>query len=172
MITRKKYAITEIRKAAQIYHITRNMVKTSRQTGIPRGTLQGWKDDARPEWCNEIDRVSAELDAELNAHYNQILEKSINEMKDRLERGDEHYDTKTGKIYRKRVNAGTLATMHGIVFDKQSLLRNQPKGQKPSKEDTEARLKEIAKQIQATADKLKNPQLEQEPDTDSGEVVH
>lgn len=122
---RNNYTPDDIQKAAQVFAVTGNMVKTSEMIGIPRTTLQDWKEN-KAEWVQETVRVRHEKMEELDAHYTEIVEQSVIEAKDRVQNGDEFFDPKTGKMYRKKMSGKDLAMVGGITFDKQRLLRGLP----------------------------------------------
>lgn len=122
---RNSYTPDDIQKAAQVFAVTGNMVKTSEMVGVPRTTLQDWKEN-KPEWVQETVRVRHEKLEELDAHFTEIVEQSVIEAKDRVQNGDEFLDPKTGKKYRKKMSGKDLAMVGGITFDKQRLLRGLP----------------------------------------------
>jgi hypothetical protein len=48
-VKRNSYSPGDVKKAAQVYAVTGNMVKASKMTGFQRTTLKYWKDN-KPEW--------------------------------------------------------------------------------------------------------------------------
>jgi hypothetical protein len=151
---RNSYTPDEIQKAAQVFAVTGNMIKTAEMVNIPRETLQYWKKN-KAEWVTEITRVHQEKLEELDSHYTEIVELTALEMKDRVLNGDEFVDSKTSEKYRKKMGGRDLAMVNGIIFDKQRLLRGQSTSnvQKSSAEDLK-RLAEIFEEI-ANNDKAK-----------------
>jgi len=143
---KRQYAPTEIAQAAQTYFISGSLVKTAEMTNIPRTTLQSWKDRGAEQWVQRYDEVRQEKRAELDSHYTAILDKSTAELRDRLDNGDEYYDAKTGQKYRKRISGRDLATINGICFDKQQLLRGLPTSS-TTKISLEDNLKRIAAEL-------------------------
>jgi hypothetical protein len=147
---RKIYTSDDIKKSAQIYFISGNMVKTSEITQVPRTTLQGWNEN-KLEWVQETVRVRHEILEELDAHFTQIIEQSVIEAKDRVQNGDEFFDPKTGKMYRKKMSGKDLATVGGISFDKQRLLRGLPTSNVQTSSDEQ--LKKLAEIFEEIAKK-------------------
>ena len=103
---RETYSPDDIRKAAQFYAVIGNFHKVSRQTGIPISTLFYWRDN-KGEWVETYNQVRTEKRDELDAHLGEVLDMSMEELVDRLQHGDEFYDAKEGRYYRKKVGAET-----------------------------------------------------------------
>ena len=149
---KRQYAPTEIMQAAQTYFITGSLVKTATTTNIPRTTLQSWKDRGNEQWVQRYDEVRQEKREELDSHYTEILDTSTAELRDRLENGDEFYDTKTGQKYRKKISGRDLAIINGTCFDKQQLLRGLP-----TSSTSKISLRDDLKRISAELEKHAGP---------------
>jgi fructose-specific phosphotransferase system component IIB len=147
---RNNYTPDDIQKAAQVFAVTGNMIKTAEMVNIPRETLQYWKKN-KAEWVQETTRVHQEKLEELDAHYTEIVELTALEVKDRVQNGDEFYDPKTGEMYRKKMSGRDLAMVNGIIFDKQRLLRGLPTSN--VQQSSAKHLEELAKIFEDIANK-------------------
>ena len=89
-----------------------NLQMAAKTVGIPYGTARRWKD--LPVW----ERIAAELQTqeaiELSPKLKKIVDKSLELVQDRLERGDFFYDQKTGKVERKPVS---IRDAHVVMKD-------------------------------------------------------
>ena len=142
---RETYSPDDIRKAAQVYAVVGNFTKVSKQIGVPVTTLLYWRDN-KDEWVTTYDKVRIEKRDELDAHFGEVLDMSMQGLADRLTFGDEFYDARAGKYYRKKVGARDLAIIAGVTFDKRQLLNNQPTSVK-SNVSVEERLKAVAEML-------------------------
>ncbi len=146
-VLKKQYSPMEIMQAAQIYFLTGSLTKTAEKTGISANTLQSWKDRGNEFWVQRYKEVQDEKREELDSHYTEIIEKSSAELKDRIEKGDEFYDAKTGKKYRKKISGRDLAIINGTCFDKRQLLRGLPTTGTSSLLPFKERLKLISEEL-------------------------
>jgi len=156
---RNSYTPDEIQKAAQVFAVTGNMIKTAEMVNIPRETLQYWKKN-KAEWVTEITRVHQEKLDELDAHYTEVVEQTALEIKDRVQNGDEFFDPKSGEIYRKKMSGRDLAMVNGIIFDKQRLLRGLSTSN--VQQSSEKHLEKLAKMFDEIANKDKAKVIEGE----------
>ena len=141
-----KYTDEDRRRAIVEYLVNGNMTKVAKSTGIPRTTLSEWKQTEW--WDNLVGEVRHEKEAEIQAQFSKIIEKSCEETLDRLENGDEVH-TKDG-IKRMKMKGRDLATVGGIIFDKLQLSLNRPtaissKSGEAHLVELQARFKQIAK---------------------------
>ena len=143
---KRSYGDADIMKAAQVYFVTGSTVETAKITKIPRSTIRNWKVQQHEQWVQALATVSQKKREELDREFTAVIEKSTAEMRDRLEHGDEFYDTKTGEKYRKKVSGRDLAIIAGTLFDKQRLLRGLPTSS-TSKISLEDDLKRIAAEL-------------------------
>ncbi len=77
-------------RAATVYAVTGNASRTSELTGIPSGTIRQWK--TQEWWPQIIDRIRAEHDDELDVKFTAIVDRTIEQIQDRIEKGDYIYD--------------------------------------------------------------------------------
>jgi len=118
-----KYDDSQRRHALGVFIVLGNFQATSKQTGVPRATLQDWS--KREWWLNLISAVRQEKADELDAQISNSIQKALDSVDGRLEQGDA-YITKSGEVAYKPVSARDSATVLGIMFDKRALMRNMP----------------------------------------------
>ena len=150
-----KYSDEDRRQVVVEYLITGNMKKVAKSTGIPETTLSDWK---QSEWWDGlVGEVRTEKDAEIQAQFSKIIEKSCEETLDRLENGDEVH-TKDG-IKRIKMRGKDVATVGGIVFDKLQLSLKRPTSISSTSDSLEYYTKlfqDIAAEVQANQTKQAN----------------
>ncbi len=99
--------------------------KASDITGIPATTIRTWH-DTKPEWWSQIEgRERDRFEKEQRSLLTKIREKSLVELSERLQHGDERVSTKGEKI-RVKVSARDVATIYGICTDKMRVLQGLP----------------------------------------------
>ena len=108
-------------KAATVYAVTGNASEVEKVTGIPAGTVRQWK--TQEWWPQVVDRVRQEKDDELDVKFTKIVDKTIDQIQDRLEKGDYYYNVKSGTVERKPIGGKELSVMTSIFVDKRELLR-------------------------------------------------
>jgi hypothetical protein len=79
-----------------------------------------------PWWVEIQKRVYVEQNENLSSRINEVLDKSLIEIKDRLEHGDMFFDRKTGEFRRKPVETKTLAILFDNLTTKRQLVRGEP----------------------------------------------
>ena len=148
MARKRRYSAEDIRRAAGLHFIYGSLTRVSREMDIPKTTLVHWRDN-KEEWALELDRIRTEKNLELDRYYTAIIDKSAEELTERLVHGDEVIG-KDGSATRRKVSARDLAIIGGIAFDKRALLRSQtPGGMKT--EAVEDRIKELVRIFQESA---------------------
>lgn len=112
-------------RAATVYAVTGNANQTSEITGIPAGTIRQWK--TQEWWPQILERIRQEKDDELDVQFTKVVDKTIEQINDRLDKGDYLYDSKTGEMVRKPLGGKELGIMTSIFVDKRELLRGKKK---------------------------------------------
>lgn len=98
--------------------------KVSDSLGIPHRTLTAWK---ATEWWGLIaSEIQEAVETELRGKWQKLVKKAQEEAMDRLERGDEIYDGRTGKMKKVRVKARDAAVIAAMGYDKQRVSLNLP----------------------------------------------
>jgi hypothetical protein len=115
-------------RAASVYAITGNAQRTSEITKIPAGTIRQWK--TQQWWPQVLDRVRTEHDDELDAKISKVIEKTLNQVEDRVDNGDWVYDSRAPEgqqLKRVPMKGKEIAVTTSIMFDKRDLIRRKEK---------------------------------------------
>jgi hypothetical protein len=135
-----------------------NTQLTAATTKVSDETIRLWR---KQDWWTELENaLRKEERLELSAKTKVILDKSIDQLKDRVENGDYVFDQKSGEIRRKPVSAKDLLKITVDMIDRKELLdRNSMENVKP--ESNEDKLAELAKRFEEIANKInKKPSVE------------
>jgi hypothetical protein len=164
---RSHFTDKEKLKAVCTYAVAGNARRVAEITGIPEGTIRGWK---TTEWWNEaMTRIIVEQDDELGTKLTNLVNKAVSEVNDRLDNGNYVYNPKLDKLIRKPVDAKELAIVTAISIDKRQLLRGLPTSRTENVSQTErlTKLQEQFKQF-VTAKEVK--QVAQEDEVEEVEI--
>jgi hypothetical protein len=112
-------------RVASVYAVTGSAKTTSEITGIPQGTIRQWK--TQPWWPEIISRVRQEHDDEIDVKITKIIDKTLNQVQDRLENGD-MYVLRDGTMVNKPMGGKEIAVVASIMFDKRDMIRRKEKG--------------------------------------------
>lgn len=130
--------------------------KVAELAKIPESTVRAWRKTA---WFKELlDEIHEENDEKIDAKFTNLVEKSLDQLGDRIENGDYVLD-KFGELHRKPVGARDLALVTAINIDKRQLLRGKPTSRSESV-TTEGRLANLAEQFVKLAKNQKPVVLE------------
>jgi hypothetical protein len=110
--------------ACTYYCVYGDFDKVSELTKVPANILRVWHQE--PWWVEIQKRVYVEQNENLSSRINDVLDKSLVEIKDRLENGDFFYDRKAGELKRKPVETKTLAILFDNLTTKRQLVRGEP----------------------------------------------
>ena len=150
-----KYTDEDRRRAVLEYAVTGSFTKVAKSMGIPRRTINDWK---QSEWWDEIDAaVRHEKNDQILAKNEEILDLAQRELVERLENGDTQLvRTKDGvKKHRVPVKAKELGIIGGIAFDKRQIGLNQPTSISAKTANIEA----LAKQFEQLSSKWDEKQI-------------
>ncbi len=141
---RSWWSDTQKLEAVQTYLMLGNAAMTGRVLKIPEETVRRWR---KTTWWKEIEgelRIQDEM--LLSARMKKILDKTLDAVDDRLERGDFVYDQKSGEMRRKPVSMKDAHKVSMDLIDKRNLLlnKNQPEG---SQEQANDKLLKLMKQF-------------------------
>ena len=118
-----KYSHEDKRAAMACYAVHGNFVKCSKILNIPDTTLGQW---SRSEWWLQgMTEIRDQKQDEIDAGISNIIDLAIGSVSERIENGDEMIDSKGVRRF-KAVSARDSATILGIAFDKQRILRMLP----------------------------------------------
>jgi len=111
-------------QAGKLYLVYGNYNAVANELGVSRTAVRNWAN--KDWWPILLEEIKYLKNIELDSKYTHALEKSMSELMDRLENGDEVVDLKTGKKHRKKVTARDSALISAIMYDKRALLRGDP----------------------------------------------
>lgn len=109
-------------QAVHMFSQIGSLKEVSRRMGIALYDLQ--KLSRTQEWMEELSAIQREEAAMMNVKMSRLLDSTFDQIEDRLENGD--YQFSAGKSFRKPCDAGTLAKLVNVIFDKRQLVRNLP----------------------------------------------
>lgn len=122
---RSWWSDTQKLEAVQTYLMLGNVCMTGRVLKIPEETVRRWR---KTTWWKEIEgelRIQDEM--QLSARLKRVMEKSLDAVDERLEKGDYVYNQKTGEMRRKPVSMRDAHKVSMDLIDKRNLLLNRNK---------------------------------------------
>lgn len=159
-----KYTDEQRRQACLEFLITGSMKTVSKRMGIPRRTLDGWKQASW--WDGLLTELRHEKEAEIQAQLSKIIVKAHDETVDRLEHGDEIH-TAAG-IKRIKMRGLDTATVAAIAYDKLRLSLNQPTTIRGNSSDIEA-LAQQFRQIARNHENIQNSVVAVQDESEDGD---
>jgi len=118
-----KYSDQDRYAAMACYAVHGNFTKCKDLLVIPVKTIHDW---SKSEWwLSAIEQVRSEKQDEIDSGVQKIIDRAIDSVITRLDKGDEMITSKGETLY-KAVSARDSATILGIAFDKQRILRMLP----------------------------------------------
>lgn len=130
-------------RAASTYAIVANVPRVEEITGIPAETIRRWRTE--DWWQLVIDRVRQEKDDEHDKDLTEVIDSSIQVVKDRLINGDTVV-TKSGDLVKKPIGGKEAGVILSIAADKRDLLRRKQKTQ-IEQQSTQQLLQQIASTV-------------------------
>jgi len=113
-------------EACTLYAVYGNVEEVSKITDIPENHIRAWKQESW--WIDLTKQIYIEQNENLGASINNVLDKTLEHLKDRLEHGDYVYDRKSGQLKRKPVDTKVLT----ILFDNLAVQRRLNRGEPTS----------------------------------------
>ena len=118
-----KYTDEDRQAAMACYAVHGNYKRCSDLLSIPPRTLAQW--GQTEWWLSSIAEVRLQKQDEIDSGVQKIIDRAIDSVITRLDKGDEMITSKGDTLY-KAVSARDSATILGIAFDKQRILRMLP----------------------------------------------
>lgn len=114
-------------------------------TGVKAQTIRIWK--MQPWWKDLVREIQMSEDQELDGKLTKIIDKSLDVINDRLEKGEFILDSRSGTIKRVPVKLRDTHRVTSDLLDKRNVLRGKPTSitERVSTEDV---LKKLAQQFQ------------------------
>lgn len=150
-----KYTVDQRIAAVTLYANYGNMQRVSDLTGIPRRSINNWR-DVGPWWHDMLADIRHNKSDEMDSLQTKIIDRAHAETMDRLENGNETLNTKTGEIRRIKMTGRDTMMVAAIAYDKRQLNRMLPTSIKAAGVD-------IISQLAAQLVDLKRSQTEQKP---------
>src|SRR5574343_305867 len=135
--------------AVTTYLASGNLSLTSVATNIPLTTLNRWK--ISPWWKQLVEDIRAEENLHLDAKLAKVVDKSVEQLMDRVEHGDYQYDQKTGRMVRVPVKARDAAKITTDMIDRRQLLQGKQVERADSSKKIEERLLKLAESFASFA---------------------
>lgn len=111
-------------QAVVYYRILGTFKQASKYTGIPAATMVQW---SKQEWWQDTQhQLREQHDEELDIRIGNNIDLCLDNIVERLEAGDEIYDSKRGEFVKKKISALDTARVLGILYDKRALIRGLP----------------------------------------------
>ena len=117
----------------------------SELAGVPVQTIRNWMQSEK--WFEVLDRINVEKDVQTVSRFNQIMDKALDVIVDRLENGESFYDPKSGEVKRRPVSLRDATVAGAIIVDKRQLLRGKATS-RTEKVEVSDRLSQLAKDFQ------------------------
>lgn len=160
---RAKYDKDTVIQAGRLYLVYGNYQRVSTELGVDRTTVRNWAN--KDWWPVLLEELKYLKNIELDSKYTHALEKSLSELMDRLENGDEVIDTKSGTKHRKKIGARDAALISAIMYDKRALLRGDPTQIKENNFNLNDRMDQLQGMFEKIARKSEERVIEGEAET-------
>lgn len=118
-------------QAVQTWLATGNLTLTAATLEIPESTMRRWK--AAPWWKELVDEIRTQESVQLDNKLSKVVERSVDQLLDRVENGDFQYDQKTGQLVRKPISAKDAVKVTTEVLDRRDILQGKKETQTESK---------------------------------------
>jgi len=152
--------------ACTLYAVYGDVEQVSKLTDVPPATIRTWKNES---WWSDITKqVYVESNEGLTAKISHTLDKTLDLLKDRLENGEEVWDSRSQQLVRKPVDAKLLASVFQSLATQRRLGRNEPTSIKSSIA-TDDRLKQLSDAFERFT-KVKTIEHEEPEDAEFSEL--
>lgn len=118
------YNLEQKTDACTLYCVYGDVDQVSEMTGIPGKFIRDWKNE--PWWAEIQKKVFVEQNEKLASRINGVLDKSLDNIVDRLDNGDFLWDVRKSKFVRKPVDTKVLATVFNSLVTRRQLIRGEP----------------------------------------------
>jgi hypothetical protein len=110
--------------AVKTFVVFGNVPAVESALGVPRKTVHYWKTQ---QWWKDLEsEIRAGDDIELSAKLKKVIDKSVEVLGDRLDKGDFVYDQKSGELKRRPVSMRDAHVVAKDLIDKKRVLDNKP----------------------------------------------
>ena len=151
--------------AVTTYLACGNLSLTSTAVDIPLPTLKRWK--AAAWWKQLTDDIRSEENLHLDAKLAKVVNKSVEQLMDRVENGDYQYDQRTGQLARVPIKARDAAKITTDMIDRRQLLQERQQDRQDGTRKIEDKLLKLADEFSRFA---RAKVVNMEPLTIEGEI--
>jgi transposase-like protein len=132
-------------KAVRDYLKYGSYSEVARRNRIPGDTVREWKSK---DWWKELtERYREELDVKLSSKIDDVVQKAVDEIHDRLENGEHILDSKTGEVLRIPTKARDMAAITKVLSDRQDILIKRKKVEQRDEGTLRDKLNSLAAQF-------------------------
>ena len=111
-------------EAAALYCVYGDAKEVAKILLIPEKVIKQWKQE--PWWFEVQKQIFVEQNEKLAAKLSATLDRTIEEIQDRLDHGDYTYNPKTGEVTRKPIEAKVVASIFDSLSHQRRLTRGEP----------------------------------------------
>ena len=140
--------------------------KVAKELKLPESTVLAW---AKSDWWKQsVALIKEAKQEELDTKYTQVLDRSMEEIMERLENGDEHV-VAGGEIVNLKVKTRDLVNIQTVIYKNRALMRGEPTSNS-GKASTEDKLQQLMDQFKQIAGRTIDitPTTEEEETDDGG----
>jgi len=131
-------------EAIAVFLATGSVTLTSEQINVPIHTINKWK--ASPWWKDKIQEIQKDDYDRIDTRLTKAIDKTLDEVMDRLNNGEYMFDVRTGKVKRIPAKLRDINTTFTQLLDKRQLIRKQPT-KIVEQQSTAAQLQNLAEQF-------------------------
>ncbi len=122
-----------------------NSIKAAKRTGIPAQTIRGW---TQTDWWNEmVGEIRRRHQDRLDGKFTWIIDKLHTALLDRVDNGDEIFDTKRGVMVKRAMSGKDITMSLDKIIEKRALLRGDPTS-RTSSASPEKQLEQLQKKLE------------------------
>jgi len=156
---RRHYSDNQKLEAVTTFLMLGSLKLTSGVLKIPYDTLKLWR---KSEWWKDVEKdLRIQDDLQLSKRLQNLMNKSLDVVADRLENGDFIYDQKAGEIRRKPVSMKDAHKVSMDVAERRDVLINRHLEENSITTDKiETRLADLAKEFARIASKVTSGPVE------------
>jgi hypothetical protein len=116
-------------------------------TGIPEDTVRKWK--MQPWWKEAEDEIRRSSKLALSGRLNEVVQKTLLALEDRVANGDYIYDSKLQKFVRKPIGALAANKIAGDMIDRANLLEERGVKEAVTNESIQERLDKLREDMRS-----------------------
>lgn len=142
--TGKHWSTRDKLKVIAAFSVLGNATKVEEVTGVPANTINYWK--TLPWWFEEMDKLRKAEDETMISGYGKIMQKTIEQLENRLEEGDTVV-LRTGEKVKKPVSAKELAYISTNATNSRQKIRGEAIDNAVKTITMQERLQQLSKQF-------------------------